>query len=73
MTTPIILIVLLVGPLMTGLVLQAANGDQRYSDTASAAIGLALVFLFSGMGHFVKTQGMVDMLPEWVPIRDLEP
>jgi uncharacterized membrane protein len=33
-------------------------------------IGLALVFAFTGIGHFVKTAEMVQMLPGWVPQRE---
>jgi uncharacterized membrane protein len=32
-------------------------------------ISLALLFAFTGVGHFVKTEPMVQMLPEWVPLR----
>ena len=34
-----------------------------------ACWGLGIAFLFFALGHFVKTQGMVDMLPSWVPAR----
>ena len=32
-------------------------------------ISLALLFLFTGVGHFVRTDDMVQMLPAWVPLR----
>jgi uncharacterized membrane protein len=32
-------------------------------------ISLGLLFVFTGMGHFVQTDGMVQMLPAWVPAR----
>ena len=32
-------------------------------------ISLALVFLFTGLGHFLMTEDMAQMLPEWVPMR----
>jgi len=32
-------------------------------------ISLALVFLFTGVGHFIKTEPMAEMLPVWVPAR----
>ncbi len=32
-------------------------------------IGIALVFAFTGLGHFIKTQEMARMLPEKVPMR----
>lgn len=34
-------------------------------------VALALVFLFTGIGHFIKTAEMVAMLPPWVPQREL--
>jgi uncharacterized membrane protein len=34
-----------------------------------AAIGVATMFVFTGAGHFVATEPMVEMLPEWVPAR----
>lgn len=34
-------------------------------------ISLALVFLFTGVGHFLKTAEMMEMLPSWVPNRTL--
>jgi uncharacterized membrane protein len=71
MTTPIILTVLLLTPLVVGRVWSAVTGKQRPSLAASAAIGLAMVFAFTGMGHFVKSEGMVDMLPPWFPMRHL--
>jgi uncharacterized membrane protein len=33
-------------------------------------ISLALLFLFTGVGDFVKTEPMMQMLPEWVPSRE---
>ena len=32
-------------------------------------VGVALVFAFTGMGHFIKTSAMTQMLPGWVPMR----
>ena len=32
-------------------------------------IGLASVFLFTAMGHFVRTEPMAQMLPPWMPGR----
>jgi uncharacterized membrane protein len=31
--------------------------------------GIALVFAFTGLGHFVKTDAMAEMLPESIPGR----
>ncbi len=32
-------------------------------------VSLALVFLFTGLGHFIKTVEMAQMLPSWFPGR----
>jgi len=32
-------------------------------------IGVALVFVFTGLGHFVRTSAMAQMLPNGVPMR----
>lgn len=37
--------------------------------TLPGRLGVALVFAFTALGHFVKTQPMVQMLPPWVPLR----
>jgi uncharacterized membrane protein len=34
-------------------------------------IGIALLFAFTGLAHFIKTSAMTQMLPRWVPIRVL--
>jgi uncharacterized membrane protein len=39
------------------------------SESFRGRLGLALVFLFTALGHFVKTSEMAQMLPSWVPIR----
>lgn len=44
-------------------VLKGVTPDRR------GQISLAFLFLFTGMGHFVQTDGMVQMLPAWVPAR----
>ncbi len=32
-------------------------------------VGVALVFAFTGVGHFIKTAAIAQMLPAWVPGR----
>jgi uncharacterized membrane protein len=43
----------------------------KVSEPLRGRIGIALVFLFTGVGHFVKTEAMSQMLPPWVPRRVL--
>jgi uncharacterized membrane protein len=57
MTTPIIMLALMAGP---WLVLRTRD---------AAVIGLALLFFFTGAGHFLQTESMAQMLPPWVPAR----
>jgi uncharacterized membrane protein len=33
--------------------------------------GLSVSFIFFGIGHFIKTQGMIAMLPPFLPEREL--
>ncbi len=37
----------------------------------AAAIGLGMLFMFTGMGHFIQTEPMAQMLPPWVSEREL--
>jgi uncharacterized membrane protein len=39
------------------------------SEPLRGRVGVALVFAFTAIGHFVKTAAMAQMLPPWVPIR----
>ena len=57
------MLALLVGPYLVAR--QRRNLDPR----AAAAYGLSLLFFFTGLGHFVETEAMAQMLPPWVPAR----
>jgi len=57
MTTPLIMLALMVVPYLV------------YRSDAAATAGLALLFLFTGSGHFLQTEPMAQMLPPWVPAR----
>ncbi|WP_232732352.1 hypothetical protein [Pseudoalteromonas spongiae] len=50
--------------LIKGHVTQQAINIKIY-----ASIGLGIAFIFFAIGHIVKTHGMVEMLPSWVPLR----
>lgn len=68
MTTPIIMLVLMMTPYLAARV--AAAVTHRDLDLRSAAaIGLGILFIFTGIGHFVQTEPMTQMLPPWVPGR----
>jgi uncharacterized membrane protein len=70
MSTVIIMLILLTAPYLLARLLQATG--RRAFDTANAgAIGLGIVFLFTAFGHFALQAPMVQMLPAWVPQREL--
>ncbi len=62
MTTPILMLALLGTPW--------AIGRLRGRRDRGGPIGLAAVFAFTGVGHFVAGGPMVDMLPSWVPLKE---
>jgi uncharacterized membrane protein len=70
MTTPIIMLVLMTGPYVVARLWPIVTGRQ-VDLRGAAAIGLALMFVFTGVGHFIQTQPMSQMLPPWVPERVL--
>jgi uncharacterized membrane protein len=57
-----VIIGLLIGPY---LVARATGGHAE----RAARLGLALVFGFTALGHFIKTDAMAEMLPPSVPKR----
>jgi uncharacterized membrane protein len=70
MTNIIIMLTLLVTPYLLAQVLSSST--SRTFDLKTAAVyGACLLFIFTGIGHFVKTEEMTWMLPEWVPQRTL--
>ena len=69
MTTPLIILGLLTGPLLLGTLLQRLTGRSFASAATLGVIGIGLVFLFTGVGHFIKTEPMAEMLPPVVPAR----
>ncbi len=68
MLTPIIILSILVTPLAVAFVLTRL-GVKTLELKKHACWGLAGAFIFFFIGHFVQTQGMVEMLPPWVPYR----
>jgi uncharacterized membrane protein len=68
MTTPIMMLALMMGPYLLGRLLSVVM-HRDYSGRGPAGMGLALLFVFTGIGHFVDTESMAQMLPPSVPAR----
>ena len=69
MLTPLVMLALLTGPY---LVARAAPRLAGRSDPRrAAALGLALMFAFTALGHFAQPGPMAEMLPPWIPGRIL--
>jgi len=62
MTTPLIILCLLLLPLIAARAIGGA-GKARMG----GILGIALAFAFFGIGHFVQTEAMTRMLPPFVP------
>jgi uncharacterized membrane protein len=68
MTTPLILLVLMTAPYL--IVSAYASAMKQQIDGRNAAVlGAGLLFVFTGVGHFVETDSMALMLPPWVQYR----
>ena len=68
MTTPIVMLVLLVAPYLVLRLLSLAL-NREFDARRAASLGLTLLFIFTGVGHFIETELMSQMLPPWVPAR----
>lgn len=68
MTTPVIMLFLMIAPCLAGRAAAALRG-RAFDGRGAGAIGLGILFVFTGIGHFVRTEPMAQMLPEWVPAR----
>ncbi|NQZ32586.1 MAG: hypothetical protein HRU06_15060 [Oceanospirillaceae bacterium] len=68
MITPIIILCLLAGPLAIAYFYCKSTGTIL-NKRKFAYWGLSSTFLLFAIGHLVKADGMVAMLPPWVPYR----
>ncbi|MCJ8339348.1 MAG: hypothetical protein MJK10_12845 [Pseudomonadales bacterium] len=72
MLTPIIILCLLTLPLSISWLLNKTSKSPAPLNVARyACIGLGICFIFFAIGHLLKTQGMIEMLPAWIPFRSL--
>jgi hypothetical protein len=68
MTTPIVMLVLMSG-LYLFVRLLSVVAHRDYNARRAAAIGLAILFFYTGIGHFIDAESMTQMLPPRVPER----
>jgi uncharacterized membrane protein len=67
--TLLFLLLLLVGPYLLLTLAGRWNSKLRIEPSKRARVGLSVFFLFTGLGHFIRTQEMAAMLPLNVPYR----
>jgi uncharacterized membrane protein len=63
------LILLLIVPYLVLTLLGKWSNTFQIPAPARARVGLSLFFLFTSIGHFIKTEEMAAMLPGYVPYR----
>lgn len=68
MITPLVMLAIMTAPFLVACVVGALSRRQ-YDLQAAAATGLGLLFAFTGIGHFIQTDAMAQMLPAFVPAR----
>ncbi|WP_237228122.1 hypothetical protein [Rubinisphaera sp. JC750] len=69
MTTTLLLLALLTGPWLLTQLWNSLPVRSRASGNWAGLFGLTLLFAFTGVGHFILTRPMADMLPKAVPFR----
>jgi uncharacterized membrane protein len=67
--TLLFLLLLLVVPYLILTLAGRWAPDFKIPQTKRAQVGLSLFFIFTGIGHFIRTQEMAQMLPASVPYR----
>ena len=67
MITPAIILTLLVGPSVVLSIVHRLFGKNLLDAPTRGCLGLSLVFCFTGIGHFIRTEAMAEMMPAWVP------
>ena len=66
MKTPIIFILILTVPYLAAKALSVYT-NFKINPRVAAVIGLSLLFIFTGLGHFMITNELAMLLPPWVP------
>lgn len=68
MLMPFVIIAIVSGPWLLAHLLRR-GGLARINPDEAARGGVVLAFLFFALGHFVQTEEMMRLLPEFVPLR----
>ncbi|WP_081459325.1 DoxX family protein [Pseudoxanthomonas suwonensis] len=69
MTNIVIMLILLTGPYLLARSVSFFTGGRTINIRSAAAWGAGTLFIFTGIGHFVQTEQLTWMLPDWVPQR----
>ena len=69
MVTPIIMLTLLILPFLLWLFGAKQVGAKLISASTAGSVGICAVLCFTGVGHFIATESMIEMMPEFVPFR----
>ena len=67
--TLLVLLLLLIGPYLLLTLAGRLSSRFHIAPAKRARVGLSLFFIFTGLGHFIRTQDMAAMLPLNVPYR----
>jgi uncharacterized membrane protein len=67
--TLLVLILILVGPYLALTLVGKWNSKFQVAPAKRARVGLSLFFIFTAIGHFIRTKQMAAMLPSDVPHR----
>lgn len=67
--TLLVLILILIGPYLILSLAGKSNRKFRIMPAKRARVGLSLFFIFTAIGHFIRTEQMAAMLPSAVPYR----
>jgi uncharacterized membrane protein len=67
--TLLFLLLLLLVPYLVLTLLGKWNSTFQIGSPKRARVGLSLFFLFTSIGHFIRTEAMAEMLPPSLPYR----
>ena len=63
------LLLLLVAPYLILALLERWTGGFKLTSSKRARVGLSLFFIFTAIGHFIRTEEMAAMVPPFIPYR----